>query len=52
MSFAPNPLGLYDMSGNAWQWCEDWYDDSRKKRVLRGNSWLGHDAANYTFLKP
>lgn len=40
-SFPANRFGLHDLSGNVRQWCEDWFDQGQKGRVLRRVSWNG-----------
>ncbi len=39
-SFELNHFGIKDLSGNAYEWCEDFYNSNLSTRVLRGGSWF------------
>lgn len=49
-SYPPNRLGIHDMSGNLWEWCQDWYDEDYYKSSPRNNP-KGPPLGNFRMLR-
>jgi formylglycine-generating enzyme required for sulfatase activity len=66
-SYPANPFRLYDMGGNVWEWCQDYYNETfyadgvtdplntiagtESKRIRRGGSWNYHSATLLTYAR-